>query len=110
MKTNKNKKSMDMEIPKPYSITEIRKYPLAVAFSIVVGLLAICVGVILEKSIRENELVDKADREKTERIKLYESLIFYKEKSEKLEVQQNQSDSIVRHVTEPFVNKILHNE
>jgi len=101
---------MDMEIPKPYSIAEIRKYPLAVAFSIVVGLLAICVGIILEKNIREDELIDKADREKTERIRLYESLIFYKEKSETLEIQQNQSDSIVREATEPFVHKILNHE
>ena len=101
---------MDTELPRPYSIYEIRKYPLAVAFSIVVGLLAVCVGVILEKDRRENELIDKADKEKTERIKLYESLIFYKDKSEKLEVKQIQSDSMVRQETAPFVNKILNNE
>lgn len=101
---------MGEEFPKPYSIDEIRKYPLAVAFSIVVALLVICVGVILKKDARENELIDKADKEKTERIQLYENLLFYKHKSEMLEVQQSQSDSLVRERTEPFVNKILQND
>lgn len=101
---------MEEEFPKPYSIDEIRKDPMAVAFSIVTGLLLICVGIIIKKDIREQRLLDKADKEKTQRIEMYENMIFYKGRIERMETAQKEKDSLVRERTEPFVNKILNNE
>jgi Tfp pilus assembly protein PilO len=101
---------MGVELKKPYSIDDIRKHPFAVVISLLIGLLLISVGRSLYLSEKVESLMEQANEEKAARIEMYESMIFYKQETERLQNEQSQSDSLVRQRTQPFVNKILKHE
>lgn len=109
---------MNTELPKPFSIEEIQKYPKAVVIALLIGLLLLFGSVITFLFIRKEdadtkcetekkELYDIIIKERNDRIDLYENLIFYKNKSEELETEIQVKDSIVRDKTETIVKKIL---
>ncbi|WP_333662291.1 hypothetical protein [Chishuiella changwenlii] len=109
---------MKPELPQPFSIDNIQKHPKAVVISLLIGLLLITCSVIgflfirkenyqedceIEKQALVNQILD----ERNDRIKLYESMIFYKSKTNSLESEMVVKDSIIRDKTEGFVKKIL---
>ena len=78
-----------MRLPQPFKITEIQKYPRAVVIALLIGFLLIFSTVIGHLYNRKEVIADKCEAEKqrlyeviiserNERIRLYESLIFYK--------------------------------
>lgn len=106
------------ELPKPFSIEEIQKYPKAVVIAILIGLLLLFGSVITYLFVRKEASEEKCEDEKKElydiiiterndRIALYESLIFYKKRSVDLENEIQIKDSIVREKTETIVKKLL---
>lgn len=106
------------ELPKPFSIEEIQKYPKAVIIAFLIGLLVLFGGMLINVFYKREDSVDDCEAEKKElyslilkerqdRILLYEDMIFYKEKAIKLEEQQTVTDSLYRSKTQQLVNKIL---
>ena len=98
---------MGIEIKKPWSIDEIRKYPIAVLCAFLIAIIITLLARNAYLSYRVDELRDQSDEEKNKRIQMYEQMIFYKSEKERLEHEANQSDSTVRSKTEPYVQKIL---
>jgi flagellar basal body-associated protein FliL len=105
---------MGVQLEKPYTIDEIRKHPIAVVISLLIGLLLLALGCIaylfIHYNSRIDELTDKADKEKTKRIEQYETMIFYKGETERLQHERAATDSLIRQRTQPFVDKILKHE
>ncbi|MHC5353096.1 hypothetical protein ACYSNX_02735 [Myroides sp. LJL115] len=106
------------ELPKPFSIEEIQKYPKAVMIAFLIGLLVLFGGMLISVFYKREESVDDCEaerkqlyslilQERQDRILLYEDMIFYKEKAIKLEEQQTVTDSLYRSKTQQLVNKIL---
>jgi|SRR5690554_1124560 len=109
---------MKTELPTPFSIEEIQKYPKAVVIALLIGLLLLFGSVITFLFIRKEdaahkcedekkELYDLIIKERNERITLYESLIFYQQENKELKTEMQVKDSIVRDKTEAIVKKIL---
>lgn len=105
---------MTPELPQPFEQEAIRRDPKAVVIALLIGLLLIFGGVIGVLYYRKEKQSDdcKEDtkqlyntiiEERNARIFFYEQMIFYKDKSEKLK----QKDSLIKHKTEPYVQKIL---
>ncbi len=106
------------ELPKPFSIEEIQKYPKAVLIAFLIGLLTLFGGMLINVFYKREESVVDCETEKKElyslilkerqdRIVLYEDMLFYKNKSTQLEAQQTITDSLYRTKTQELVNKIL---
>jgi len=109
---------MKPELPQPFTIDNIQKHPKAVVISLLIGLLLIACGVIGFLFIRKEDDKDDCEVEKkalvkqilderNDRIKLYESMIFYKSENKSLKNEMITKDSIYRDKTEGFVKKIL---
>lgn len=109
---------MKTELPKPFSIEEIQKYPKAVVIALLIGMLLLFGSVITFLFIRKEDADHKCEEEKkelydiiingqNERIALYEDLIFYKQRTKELKTEIQAKDSIVRDKTETIVKKIL---
>lgn len=98
-------------IPKPFTVEEIKNSPCAVLVAFLIGLILIGIGWKVNDDIRFNskvnekeklivELRSKAERLNDERIKMYEKIFFYERKI-------NNIDSLIKSETEIDVNKIL---
>ena len=105
---------MTPELPQPFEQDEIRQDPKAVVIGLLIGLLLIFGGVIGVLYYREQKREDdcKAEtkglykqiiEERNARIFFYESMIFYKTKSEEKEAE----DSITKEKTKKLVEKLL---
>lgn len=103
-----------IKLPQPFKITDIQKYPRAVVIALLIGFLLIFSTVIGHLYNRKEVIADKCEAEKqrlyeviiterNERIRLYESLIFYKNEANSY---KRQSDSMMQQ-TKPLVSKIL---
>ncbi|MDO5607638.1 MAG: hypothetical protein Q4G08_04185 [Capnocytophaga sp.] len=99
-----------MKLPQPFKIDDINTKTKAVVIALLIGLLLVSASVIatLFHRIETNAVVCKVEKkelydmllsERQDRILLYESMLFYKARSEKM-------DSIVER-TKPLVNQIL---
>jgi hypothetical protein len=105
---------MENELPQPYTTDEIQSRPYAVIISLLIGLLIVSVYWNIQNDRTKNEridvLTDRADAEKQKRIEMYETMLFYKRQTERLEHEQSADDSLLRERTEPFVHRILNHE
>ncbi|MGG5507906.1 MULTISPECIES: hypothetical protein [unclassified Myroides] len=106
------------ELPKPFSIEEIQKYPKAVIIAFLIGLLVLFGGMLIgifykredsatDCETEKKQLYGLILKEREDRILLYENMIFYKDKVNTLEQQQTSTDSLYRSKTQQLVNKIL---
>lgn len=101
----------DAKFRQPYTTEEIESRPFAVVISLLIGLLLASIGWNLKNDRDAKQeikrLNERANTEQEQRIRMYEQMLFFKAEKERLENQQNTSDSLMREMTEPYVNKLL---
>lgn len=104
-------------LPQPFEQEDIRRDPKAVVIGLLIGLLLIFATVISVLYYREVSIDSNCDEKveklyaqmlesRNSRIELYEQMLFYKVKSERLEKQ----DSLLKSKTLPLIQKIYENE
>ncbi|MCP1997296.1 hypothetical protein [Flavobacterium sp. HSC-61S13] len=109
---------MKTDLPQPFKIQDIQNYPKAVFIAFLIGLILVfgsLLGTVFyrrEDTVKEcesekKELYRLILKERSERIDLYESMLFYKQKSNALENENQNLDSLYRGRTEQFVKKLL---
>ena len=96
-----------MELKQPFSLPDIRKYPREVLIAVLIGLLIFFITRGDNKESEITRLNGRIDTINTEKIRLYETVIFQNQVIKKQVSDIKASDSLLRQETQPQVEKLL---
>lgn len=96
-----------MELKQPFSLPDIRKYPREVLITLLIGLVFYFIqraDVTIQENSRLNARIDTIN---TERLRLYDRVIFQDRIIEKQKNEKTATDSLIRQETQSQVEKLL---
>ena len=96
-----------MDLKQPFSPSEIRKYPKEVIIALLIGLLIYFISRADTKDAENTRLNARVDSIATDRIRLYEKVIFQDQIIKQQQNKEKATDSLLRQETQPQVEKLL---
>lgn len=96
-----------MELKQPFSLPDIRKYPREVLITVLIGLLIYFIQRADNASGENSRLNARIDTINTERLRLYDKVIFQHRVIEQQNNDKKATDSLLRQETQPQVEKLL---
>lgn len=96
-----------MELKQPFSLPDIRKYPREILIAVLIGLLYYFIADNDAKELENKRLNARIDTIATERLRLYDKIIFQDRIIEKQKSDSKATDSLLRKQTQPQVEQIL---
>lgn len=96
-----------MDLKQPFSLPDIRKYPREVLIALLIGLLLYFISRADKVTVENSRLNARIDTIITERLRLYDRVIFQDRIIERQKSEKTATDSLLRQETQPQVERLL---